>query len=158
MKRAIEIDADFFEHLLNCMANQKYLGSQLPEEADKNQKVIDEAWRKGMDILNPIKKKLGLVEEILNKFNEKLNNDFPIIAKKIKDVMDDSKYPRDYYVEYALKWSLVRQECEMYCLIAENIEKKEFDLLCKRRGFTKGMRNYIIEMMKHVGLGENLEI
>lgn len=157
MNHTIEIGADFFEHLLNCMANQKYLGSQLPEDAAKNQKVIDEAWREGMDMINPIIQKKSIAQEALEKFNKKLNEDLPLIAKKIKDVMDDKKYPKDYVKKYALKWTLVRQECEMYCLIAEPVDKDEFGLLCERRGLTKNMRDYIIEMMKYVGLGDNFE-
>ncbi len=158
MNRTIEIDAEFFEHLLNCMANQKYIGSQLPEKAAEKQKIIDEAWRKGMDILNPIVKTKDKAEDALKKFNKKLHKDLPLITKKIKDVMDDNKYPKDYVTEYAMKWTSVRQDCEMYCLIAESVDKEEFEKLCEDRSYTRNMRDYIIEVLKHVGLGDNLEL
>lgn len=57
--REITMDRDYFEHLLNCLANQKYV-HQINADATecdyktiqkKNQKVIDKAWRDGMDKL-----------------------------------------------------------------------------------------------------------
>lgn len=62
MTDKIMVDADFFEHLLNCLANQKYIGDfnadaiEMGEEAYKStvkstQAKIDEAWIKGMEIL-----------------------------------------------------------------------------------------------------------
>ena len=58
------IDADYFEHLLACLANQKFIGEPPPNGdalsigekkylkiQSENQKIIDIAWRKGMDIL-----------------------------------------------------------------------------------------------------------
>ena len=98
-----------------------------------------------------------LIEDALEKMREKLHKDLPIIASRIKETMDNKKFPKNYVMEYSLKWTLVRQECEMYCLIGENVEKNEFNKLCKRNKFTRPMRNYIVEMMKHVGLGDNLE-
>lgn len=50
----ITIDAGFLEHLLNCLANQKYIPaptSDLGEIESENQAVIDRAWCKGMDML-----------------------------------------------------------------------------------------------------------
>ena len=60
----ITIDRDFFEHLLNCLANQKFIneppnadgiamGEKLCKEEKKlNQETIDKTWNKGMFILN----------------------------------------------------------------------------------------------------------
>lgn len=49
----ITIGADLFEHILNCLANQKYmptLHNQSLREHDLQQ-VIDKAWNEGMEIL-----------------------------------------------------------------------------------------------------------
>lgn len=52
---------DFFEHLLNCLANQRFIaedeindcgGPQGAETRRAMQAVIDEAWAKGMDMLD----------------------------------------------------------------------------------------------------------
>jgi len=64
----MEIDIEFFEHLLNCLANQKFIGEPPPcgdamalgkkkyDAIQKaNQKTIDKAWRKGMEILRTVK-------------------------------------------------------------------------------------------------------
>lgn len=69
MKKKITIDRDFFEHLLNCLANQKFIGEKPPcgdalamgktayqKIQIRNQKIIDKAWKKGMDLLLPPKK------------------------------------------------------------------------------------------------------
>jgi hypothetical protein len=58
----IVLDRDYFEHLLNCLANQKFIyhvnadGLSEGEEKVKQmqseaQQAIDDAWRKGMDML-----------------------------------------------------------------------------------------------------------
>lgn len=47
----MEIDRQFFEHLLNCLANQKFLHERLLNERVKAQAVIDAAWRRGMELL-----------------------------------------------------------------------------------------------------------
>lgn len=58
----IVLDRDYFEHLLNCLASQKFLyhvnadGMSEGEEKVKQmqaeaQQAIDAAWRKGMDML-----------------------------------------------------------------------------------------------------------
>lgn len=57
--KKIEIESDFLEHLLNCLANQKYINEINADALDcdhkniqkENQVVIDTAWKKGMDIL-----------------------------------------------------------------------------------------------------------
>jgi len=49
----ITIEAGFLEHLLNCLANQKYMemhdDSNPPSDT---QRTINLAWEKGMEILN----------------------------------------------------------------------------------------------------------
>lgn len=64
MKKNVFISYDFLEHLLNCLAAQKFIGKGPPngdavslgqEQFERielqNQKVIDEAWLEGMRIL-----------------------------------------------------------------------------------------------------------
>ena len=43
----MKIDKDYFEHLLNCLANTGYQENCSKE----NKKIIDKAWRDGMDLL-----------------------------------------------------------------------------------------------------------
>ena len=59
MKKTITIDEDFFEHLLNCLANQKYI-NEINADAltcdykkiqKENQEIIDRAWNDGMKML-----------------------------------------------------------------------------------------------------------
>ena len=50
-ENCVDIERDFFEHLLNCLANQKYVHEQKLDARVKVQAVIDAAWRKGMDLL-----------------------------------------------------------------------------------------------------------
>lgn len=48
----ITIDRSFLEHLLNCLANQKYIHSLRDEDKTDFQAIIDKAWSEGMDILH----------------------------------------------------------------------------------------------------------
>lgn len=69
MGKTISIDVGFFEHLLNCLANQKFIGEPPPcgdavalskEEYNsiqkENQSKIDDAWKKGVEILRDHRK------------------------------------------------------------------------------------------------------
>lgn len=50
----ILLDRAFFEHLLNCLANQKYINNPLSLSEGisyENQQAIDKAWNEGMVIL-----------------------------------------------------------------------------------------------------------
>ena len=49
-KKRIVIDADFFDHLLNCMANQPYIHEQKPRDRRKSQKVIDAAYHQAREL------------------------------------------------------------------------------------------------------------
>lgn len=57
--KTIKIERSFFEHLLNCLCNQKFI-RQINADAlecdykkiqQENQQIIDKAWRDGMDAL-----------------------------------------------------------------------------------------------------------
>jgi len=145
----IKVKVDFLEHLLNCLANQKYMHEQAADTAGENQKVIDEAWQTGMDMIDPIIKKNNISKYALQKFDEKWEQDLKFISIDIKD---DDKINQDRFFH----WGLIRQECEMYCLIGDQVESEELNSLCKTRGLNHEMKCYIVETMKYAGLGENL--
>ncbi|MEM4258051.1 MAG: hypothetical protein QXL17_02725 [Candidatus Thermoplasmatota archaeon] len=64
--KTIEIDVNFFEHLLNCLANQKFIESSSNKKED--QEIIDAAYRLGMDLLlnHTIKNRMFIMEENVN--------------------------------------------------------------------------------------------
>lgn len=47
----ITIDRDYFEHLLNCLANQKFLYVTMPDREKTMQRLIDDAHAKGRELL-----------------------------------------------------------------------------------------------------------
>lgn len=57
MSKVISVDVGLFEHLLNCLANQKFIDEQLPKPRKEWQAKIDEAWNKGMTLLSEFRKK-----------------------------------------------------------------------------------------------------
>ncbi len=152
MGKIIEVEVDFFTHLLKCLYEQKYLHLQPVDIIYERQAVIDEAHHGGQDLLVALQGS-QVSEELLNKCQERITKDIIIIGQVIKSKSNDPKVLTDY----VFKWSLVRQECEMYCLIGEVVEAEEFELLCERRGFDQDMKEYIRGMMEHVGLGDNLK-
>ena len=64
----ILIDANFFEHLLNCMASQKFLYERGGDFQNSNeQKIMDEAYHKARKILHEDNKfKISYVKCIKN--------------------------------------------------------------------------------------------
>lgn len=70
--KLIAIESDFLEHLLACLANQKYINEfnadavqelsvdEFELHRQKTQRTIDKAWNKGMKILNEA---VTLIEE-----------------------------------------------------------------------------------------------
>ena len=51
-KEYVTIDAGYLEHLLNCLANQKYMSPDLTVGKNNLQIIIDKAWNDGMEILS----------------------------------------------------------------------------------------------------------
>lgn len=45
------LDAKFFEHLLNCMGNQKFIAELEPKDRIATQDAIDRAYEEGQAIL-----------------------------------------------------------------------------------------------------------
>lgn len=146
MQNEIKMDIEFFEHLLKCLENQKNLHNQPWDVAEEKQEIIDEALKKGQTLLDPVLKKNNLSKYALNKFFQKWEKDVSLIQKDINSDLNKK--------EKFIKWGFVRQECEMYCVIGEPIDPKEFQDLCKRRGFDDNMKKYIVETMKYTGLGD----
>lgn len=51
-EQTITVPFDYFEHLLNCLANQKGLSTLAPSTIElANQEIIDIAWNEGMRLL-----------------------------------------------------------------------------------------------------------
>jgi len=47
----MQIEREFFEHILNCLANQKFIHELSPEMRSEVQASIDRVWLTGMDML-----------------------------------------------------------------------------------------------------------
>lgn len=101
---------------------------------------------------------LNPIETYLERFNYIWDLNCEYIVKRLKFMqnLSNKELLKDNITEYAFKWSLVRQECEMYCLIGEEVDPKDFKYLCKRHGFDDNMKKFLIYIMKYVGLGDKL--
>lgn len=177
----IAIDKNYFEHLLNCLANQKFIGEAPPcgdamamDKNDylnvqrENQKIIDKAWNRGMFILN--------LENIKDKNCEKMVNAYIIYwnsnaQKYLEDCNKDmEEFPNDKNIDF--KWiQLVDQEIRMWIRLAcwdanidednqiysiKQVDKEDFDGIVIRRGLTQRMTDAMRETLKHVRIGDNL--
>lgn len=180
-KDTITITKNFFEHLLNCLANQKFIG-ELPPNADalslgkteyeniqiENQNIINDAWSKGMFILCLDSKMEQTYKNMFVKYCEIWNKSLPYINSEI--INDAKKYPNDDNVVF--KWrQLVPQEIEMWiqlcCFSNSNIDiknekyehgmvsKDDFEFICSRRGFTFAMKNFLICILVEIGIIES---
>lgn len=114
---------------------------------------IEECWKLAERCVetNPIEsylKKFHLVWlEKQREINDKI---------KMAKGLEDKELLKGDFTKYVFKWTLVRQECEMYCLIGEEVDPKDFKLVCKRRGFDDDMKKFLLYVMKHVGLGDKI--
>jgi hypothetical protein len=52
LKHTITMDKDKFEHLLNCMCNQKYIGEMSSEIQKEWQEIIDKAYHEARGLLS----------------------------------------------------------------------------------------------------------
>lgn len=87
-----------------------------------------------------------ICDKRLDKAIKKWNRDIEIITTYINTCQKDNPY---FY------WKqLVWQEINMYIRLDEQVTKKAFQCLVKRRGFDKYMVNYLREMIIYVGLGK----
>lgn len=49
--KTIVVTEDLFERLLNCLANQSYIGEMTEEVQEDWQEVFDKTWNEGMVVL-----------------------------------------------------------------------------------------------------------
>jgi len=142
MGKTVEVELDFFKHLLNCAS-----GTQAQE-------TVNQALKEGTEIVASATKP----EVYLRKLREIWDEATIYIVKKIKFVADlnDKGLLKSDIVDYHFKWTLVKQECEMYCMLGEMINPKEFKNLCKCRGFDDNMKQLLINIMKYIGIGDRL--
>jgi len=176
-KDTITISKSFFEHLLNCLANQKFVG-ELPPNGDalglgkseyndiqiEIQKRIDEACCKGRFLLGLECQMTKMYTEMAEKYCEIWNLHIPIIMDYINRENDENA---------KFKWNhLISQEIKMWmricvfqnCVIDYKNEKykhgivtvEEFDEICSRRGFNIDMINLIVDILKFIGIGDLL--
>jgi len=109
----------------------------------------DKAFLKFQEIKSSLSTILAKEEkkrEILKKLDVKLNEDRSYLTERIVD--------HDAFE--SIKWQFVPQECRMYCLIGKQVERSDLEWLCERRGFDEEIKQYLIDTMKHIGLGEKL--
>lgn len=178
-KDTITISKSFFEHLLNCLANQKFIG-ELPPNLDalelgkseynniqiENQKEIDRAYCKGRFILSLEYQMTKVYAEMVEKYCEIWNLHIPIIMDYIShDIKNDENAQ--------FKWNyLIEQEIKMWmricvfqnCVVDYKNEKythgivavEEFEEICSRRGFNVKMINFLVDILKFIGIGDLL--
>jgi hypothetical protein len=166
----ITISKSYFEHLLNCLANQKFIDELSIDMQKENQGVIDRAWQEGMFIMSLDVQIKDTYKQMVEKYVEVWNKAIPFIKECISD--DSKKYPNDVNVDF--KWTeLVPQEIEMWmrlCCYPDAVvdcEKEkympgmvslgDFNEISNRRGFTPTMRNFLIDILKDIGIGEQLK-
>lgn len=178
----VTISKNYFEHLLNCLANQKYVGelptcgdalAEGPEKykniQEENQKVIDKAWKEGMFILTHECRVNSEYVKLVNKYAEYYNKN---IEKMEADfVADKEEYMNDQNIDF--KWThLFQQEVIMWSKLCSNThaiidcenEKYEvgqvsiddFNEIIRRRGFTPKLIAHIKLVLKEIGIGDNL--
>jgi len=73
--------------------------------------------------------------------------------------VDDNQRKLDESVanDKNFKWThLMWQEISMWIQVGDQVKVEDFEWLCNRRGFDYPMRAYLIDIMTHVGLGNNL--
>ena len=54
------------------------------------------------------------------------------------------------------KWQLISQEIQMFCIIGKQVLSEDIKWIVNRRGFNNVQKTFLIECMKHAGLGRKL--
>jgi len=171
-QKEIVLDKNFFEHLLNCMANQRFIASLSEEEKEVNQSIIDKAWNKGMFILNldGCKKRLqdGLLDRAQVYWNSRIKDIQVFIEEESKDVLENEKST------IMFKWTqLVWQEIWMWCLLCGDkdsivdmdkcslttgqVSTQDFNDIATRRGFNDNKTKLLKDALIFIGIGELLK-
>ena len=174
----ITISKDYFEHLLNCLANQKFVG-ELPINGDslatdpseyqntqsEIQKAIDVAYHKGRFILGLNGEMQRTYEEMMKKYRDIWNESISLVTEYIKN--DSEEYTQDENISF--KWQhLVSQEIEMWmrlCCFPDSsidlerrtyhhgfVSKDDFQYIVQRRGFTPKMKSFLLDMLIKIGI------
>lgn len=181
--RQITLDLDYFEHLLNCLANQKFIGEKPPngdamaiEESEynkiqrENQKIIDKAWNQGMFLLTLDGMMNRETEKIHNLYVEYWNSHLDDIKKILEE--DMKEFPKDENISFKLN-QLVTQEIEMWIRLGCNsaaiidcencmykirqVRSDDFEFIIERRGFTPKQIKLLREILVYIGIGENIK-
>lgn len=181
----ITVKKGFLEHLLNCLANQKFMNEYPPngdaldmgkdaylEVHRENQKAIDKAWNQGMFMLQISSAKKSMMEELYNRAVAIWNANVTNINKYIEDENKDTEEEDDKLTN-GFKWNqLVWQEIWMWTELAthsdafidyENckilcgqVKKEDFTDICERRGFNDNQVRFLRNTLKEIGIGEEL--
>ena len=165
----ITVSKIFFEHLLNCLANQHFISELSPEMQKENQEAIDKAWREGM-FIHGLNVTMTLAhKKMFEKYCEFWNKSIPLIQEHAQKDLEE--HTGDTNITF--KWGhLVAQEIEMWmrlcCFLDSvidcknekytpgNVSLEDFNYIVTRRGFTTRMRDFLIDILKDVGIGEKL--
>lgn len=97
----ISVDKEFFEHLLNCMANQKalpILDILMSDREKETQKVINKAYHEARELL--MQSVAGRAErdegQIVSTLKKKLRWDFPDLNVSISPLENSDDYALNY--------------------------------------------------------------
>jgi hypothetical protein len=71
-------------------------------------------------------------------------------------VADVENYSGEDRQDKLFKWTLVKQEIKMWMMIGEQVEREDWQNMCKRRGFSTKQKYFIIDCLIHIGLGKKL--
>jgi hypothetical protein len=165
----ITISKSYFDSLLNCLIDQKNIRNFCQENREIIQEDIDINCKRGFFILK-LQSEMELVyKTMVEKYCKIWNEAFPFISNCFND--DYKQYPEDLNISF--KWNhLVSQEIEMWmrlCCFSDAIidcEKcqykhgvvslNDFNYIIIRRGFTPKMISFLIDILKDIGIGEQL--
>lgn len=53
------------------------------------------------------------------------------------------------------KWTLIKQEIEMFMMLAKVVSISDIDWLSDRRGFTQEQKDFLIDLVNATGIGDN---
>lgn len=123
-----------------------------------NHAFIHRTCHRGTDEFDAIIEDILYTEEMrINDRHAKLidfwNDNLEFIGEQIKEELKN-----DSNNNSGFKWGqLVQQEIFMYNRLNKQLEYKEFNELCIRRGFNAVQREFIVDALRSVGLTETLD-
>ena len=158
----VTISKNYFDHLLNCLANQKYLHEQSPADRKNGQEVIDKAWRSGMFIMSLKHRIDGMCKQMVEKYCDFWNASLNSIQLWIDEDTNTDEYAK-------FKWiHLIPQEIEMWIRICCHsgctvdcereeykvgmISERDFLYIVNIRGFNEHMIRFLSDILNHIGI------